>query len=88
MRLMGCTHAPTHLFLVVADLDLWVVLEGAAGLHHELVDAPVLEVLLQHQGAAAHRQVEHVRPVDVCRNKQSSSIYTFLDDTKIYDILI
>ena len=65
MRLMG-----THLFLVVADLDLWVVLEGAAGLHHELVDAPVLEVLLQHQGAPAHRQVEHVRPVDVCGNEE------------------
>ena len=59
----------THLFLVVADLDLGVVLEGAAGLHHELVDAPVLEVLLQHQGAPAHRQVEHVRPVDVCEEE-------------------
>ena len=60
----------THLFLVVADLDLGVVLEGAAGLHHELVDAPVLEVLLQHQGAPAHRQVEHVRPVDVCEGEK------------------
>ena len=75
MRLIGITHAPTHLFLVVADLDLWVVLEGAAGLHHELVDAPVLEVLLQHQRAPAHRQVEHVRPVDVCKDEEQSKVY-------------
>ena len=60
MRLMGWQWAaPTHLFLVVADLDLRVVLEGAAGLHRQLVDAPVLQVLLQHQGAAALRHVEH-----------------------------
>ena len=45
--------------LALADVNLGVVLEGAAGLHRQLVDAPVLEVLLQHQGAAALRHVEH-----------------------------
>ena len=46
-------------FLALADVNLGVVLEGAAGLHRQLVDAPVLQVLLQHQGAAALRHVEH-----------------------------
>ena len=56
-----------NLFFVDAGVNFRIVLEGAAGFHHELVDAPVLHVLLDDQGAAGSRQVEGVRPVDVCK---------------------
>ena len=39
-------------------LDLWKVLESAAGFHDQLVDDPVLKVLLQHQRATILRHVE------------------------------
>ena len=39
-------------------LDLWKVLESAAGFHDQLVDDPVLKVLLQHQRATILRYVE------------------------------
>ena len=35
--------------LTLTDVNLRVVLEGTAGLHGELVDAPVLEVLLKDE---------------------------------------
>ena len=34
--------------LTLADIQLWEVLEGAAGLHAHVVHAPVLEIPLQH----------------------------------------
>ena len=46
----------------LTDVNLRVVLEGTAGLHHELVDAPVVEVPLQHQRAPSLHDVEHTRP--------------------------
>ena len=55
----------THLLLVDANLNLWVVFERAARLHHELVDAPVLQVLLQDKRAAVGGKVEHVGAVNV-----------------------
>lgn len=58
-------NTTAYLLLVDADLYLRVVLEGATRLHHQLVDAPVLQVLLQDQGTAVRRQVEHVGSVDV-----------------------
>ena len=48
-----------------APLCLWVVLQGAAGLHGELVHPPVHDVLLQDQGTAALSGVETVGPVHV-----------------------
>ena len=38
--------------LTLTDVNLRVVLEGTAGLHGELVNAPVLEVLLEDQCTA------------------------------------
>ena len=39
-------------------LNLWEVLESAAGFHDQLVNDPVLEVLLQNQRATVLRHVE------------------------------
>ena len=67
--------------LALADVNLGVVLQGAAGLHRQLVNAPVLQVLLQHQGAAALRHVEHplhkLEYKNICRNNQNIFRSTF-----------
>ena len=44
--------------LLRAHLNLRKVFEGAARLHDQFVDDPVLEVLLQHQRATILRHVE------------------------------
>jgi hypothetical protein len=58
----------TCLFFIDAGVDFRIILESAAGLHHELVDAPVLHVLLDDQGATGRRQVKGVCPVNVWYN--------------------
>ena len=48
--------------LALADVQLWEVLEGAAGLHAHVVHTPVLEVPLQHQRAASLSRVQLPSP--------------------------
>ena len=57
---------PGHLLpldLLEAELDLGVVLEGAARLQQQLVDAPVLELGLCDEGAHAASQMQGAGPV-------------------------
>jgi hypothetical protein len=54
-----------HLDLANADFYFRVVLDGAARLHQEDVDAPVLHVVPGHDGADAGVQVEVSRAVGV-----------------------
>ena len=50
------------------DLNLWVVLEGAASLHGGLVHSPVLEVGLEDESTAGVRDVEDPGPEHVWRS--------------------
>ena len=43
LQLLG---GDVSVLLTLTDVDLGVILEGAAGLHGELVNTPVLQVLL------------------------------------------
>lgn len=54
-----------HLDLVGADLDLRVVLDGAARLDQQLVDAPVAEVVARDDGAVLRVEVQAADAVGV-----------------------
>ena len=54
-----------HVYLVLADLDLGVVLDSAAGLDQEVVDAPIPHVVSADDGAVVGVEMEVAGPVGV-----------------------
>ncbi len=76
--------SPLQLQLYVGRACLWnAVPECATGLEHHLVDAPVVEVVLEDEGAVALGEVELARAVDVQDGVEAHGVAVEVNDRGI-----